>query len=332
MDDLLSSLELAADAELMPRGSAVLLAVSGGADSMALLVGSAELAERIGWRLAVGHVHHLWRGREADRDLAFVRDFARRLGLPFASRHRDAREEARRLRLSPESGARHARYAALHELALELGCVRIATAHQREDRIESYLLARERRLGPSALAGPRARRQDGVVRPLLSVSRSRILDFLARRGLPFRRDATNGDLSLARNRVRRALALRTQDRGPAILERLRKRVEAAALRRDRLERLFDDAVSPLLSAGPGGVLADAHALARQAPELVRLALEAASRPFARPGRPPLTGREREQILNRLAEGGDFRFEAGRHIRFERRGGTLTIGPRASARA
>ncbi len=308
----------------MPEGSAVLLAVSGGADSMALLVGSAELAHGMGWKLAVGHVHHGWRGREADRDLAFVRDFARRLGLPFASRHRDAREEARRLRVSPEAGARHARYAALHEMALELGCSRIATAHQREDRIESYLLARERRLSPIALAGPRARRQDGVVRPLLSVSRRGILDFLADRGVPFRRDATNGDLSLARNRVRRALAVRAEKRGNALVEWLAARVEAAARRRESLERHFSDRVSPLLSAGPGAVLADAAALSSHTPELVRLALEAASRPFALPGRPPLTGREREQILDLLTGGGDFRFEAGRRIRFERRGGTLSI--------
>ena len=136
MDSLLHALERAAAAGLMPSGSAVLLAVSGGADSMALLAGSAQLKDRFGWRLSVGHVHHGWRGREADRDLAFVRDFARRLGLPFLGRHRDAREEARRLRVSPESGARHARYAALHEMACELGCASIATAHQREDRIE----------------------------------------------------------------------------------------------------------------------------------------------------------------------------------------------------
>ena len=295
---------------------------------MALLAGAAELETQLGWRLAVGHVHHGWRGQEADRDLIFVRDSARRLGLAFASRRRDAREEARRLRLSPESGARHARYAALHEMARELGCFLIATAHQREDRIESYLLARARRLSTIALAGPRARRQDGVVRPLLSVSRREILEFLGRRGIPFRRDASNGDLSLARNRVRRALARRTEERGHAILGRLAARVEAAALRRERIERLFDDAVSPLLSAGPGAVLADAEALASQAPELVRLALEAASRPFARPGRPPLTGREREQILDRLVAGGVFRFVAGRRIRFERRGGALTVRLRA----
>jgi tRNA(Ile)-lysidine synthetase-like protein len=326
VDAVLAALELAAEGTLMPSGSSILLAVSGGADSMALLVGAAELAPRFDWRLAVGHVHHGWRGEAADKDLAFVGDWARRLGLPFASRRREAREEARRLGLSPEAGARHVRYGALHEMAGELHCGLIATAHQREDRIESYLLARQRRLSPLALAGPRARRQDGVVRPLLAVSRREILHFLGCRGICFRRDATNGDLLLPRNRLRRALALRTLERGEPILGRLAARVEALARRRDRLERDFDESVRPLLTAGPGAVLADAARLAQCPPELARLALDEAARLFARPGRPPMTGREREQVLARLAEGGNFRFEAGRRIRFERRGGTLTVRP------
>lgn len=327
-----ASLETAAASGLMPSGSSILLAVSGGADSMAMLVGAAQLADRFGWKLAVGHVHHEWRGRDADRDLAFVRDVARRLGLPFASRSRDAREEARRLRLSPEAGARHARYAALHELARELDCSVIATAHQRDDRIESYLLARRRKLSPIALAGPRTRRQDGVVRPLLHVSRREILGFLASRGIPFRRDATNGDLRLDRNRMRRALARHAHERGEPALARLAARVEALSRRRERLERDFDQSVRPLLLQGPGAVLADAEGLSRCAPELARLALEEAARPFALPGRPPMTGRERERILESLEAGGDFRFEAGRRIRFERRGRTLTIRPRQTHRA
>lgn len=326
METVAEALSEAARKSLMPPGASILLAVSGGADSMALLVGAAELAPRWDWRLAVGHVHHAWRGREADRDEAFVGDWARRLGLPFAGRRRDAREEARRLGLSPEAGARHARYGALHEMARELRCGLTATAHQREDRIESYLLARQRRLSPLALAGPRARRQDGVVRPLLAVSRREILHFLRSRGIYFRRDATNGDLLLPRNRLRRTLALRTLERGERLLGRLAARVETLARRRDRLERDFDESVRPLLTAGPGAVLADAARLAQCPPELARLALEEAARPFARPGRPPMTGREREQVLARLAEGGNFRFEAGRRIRFERRGRTLTVRP------
>ncbi|MBC8645665.1 MAG: tRNA(Ile)-lysidine synthetase, partial [Thermoanaerobaculia bacterium] len=94
---------------LMPAGCRILLAVSGGADSLAILHGAAELAPVLTWDLTVGHVHHGWRGREAERDLAFVRDHARRLRLPFLFRREDARAASRRLKLSPEAGARHVR-------------------------------------------------------------------------------------------------------------------------------------------------------------------------------------------------------------------------------
>lgn len=328
MDAVLDALRKAASGGLMPSGSAVLLAVSGGADSMALLAGACEVASETGWRLSVGHVHHGWRGREADRDEAFVRDSVRRLGLPFASRRRDARAEARRFGLSPEAGARHARYEALLELMRELSCGLVATAHQRDDRVESYLLARSRRLSLAALAGPRPRRRDGIVRPLLAVSRSQILEFLSGRGILHRRDATNGDLRLARNRLRRALASRPHG---GLMDRLASHVEALDGRRARLERELA-ALGPLVSPGPGAVLADAESLSRCPSALLRLALEEAARPFARPGRPPMTGREREQLVARLQRGDDFRFEAGRRIRFERRGATLSIRPAAARRA
>src|SRR5512143_1424405 len=104
-----AAFDRALETSLLPRGASILLAVSGGADSMALLLGAAEKAPQAGWRLAVAHVHHGWRGRAADRDLVFVGAYARRLGLPFFSRRRDARGETRNLKLSPEAGARHAR-------------------------------------------------------------------------------------------------------------------------------------------------------------------------------------------------------------------------------
>src|SRR5438105_5801655 len=205
MDAVTRALDHAAGNGLPPRGAPILLAVSGGADSMALLYGAAELAPETGWRLSVAHVHHGWRGRDADRDLRFVAAHARRLGLPFLSRRRDARAESRRLGLSPEAGARLVRYDALSEMASEAGATRIATAHQREDRIEAHLLARRRKGGLPSLAGPRESRSHGVVRPLLGVSRAEILEFLEGRGLSFRRDASNGDLRLDRNRICREI-------------------------------------------------------------------------------------------------------------------------------
>jgi tRNA(Ile)-lysidine synthetase-like protein len=323
MNPVSGALLAAADRGLIPSGETVLLAVSGGADSMALLYGAVDAADSTGWHLSVGHVHHGWRGREADRDLAFVAEHARRLRLPFFSRRRDARGAARELRLSPEAAARHVRYAALAEMADEAGASSIATAHQQEDAIESYLIARRRRAGLAGLAGPRERREDGVVRPFLSVSRGEILGFLSERAVSFRRDASNGDLRLTRNRIRRELLA---GHGEADREEIIEEVRRLAEARRRLEEEFAANLAPGIQAGPAATLARAGQLQSCTPELQRLALERMATPFARSGRPPMTGREREQIRTLLAAGADFRFEAGRRIRFERRGGILSVKP------
>ena len=308
-----TALESAADTELAPRGASLLLAVSGGADSMALLYGAAEVAPETGWQLSVGHVHHGWR-EEADLDLAFVEEHARKLGLPFASRRRDARGASRDLGISPEAGARLVRYEALAGIARELGASRIATAHQQDDVLESHLLALQRRGGLASLAGPRAVREDGVVRPLLDVTRPEILAFLEKLGIPFRRDASNDDLRFARNRVRRDVAALTPAQRSALLHR----IGALRSERDALERelagLFPDGVSE----------ANAASIANLPEPLLRAAIERLAAPFARPGRPPMTGREREQVLRLLRAGCDFRFEAGRRIRVERRGSSLHV--------
>jgi len=317
----------AAEKGLIPPGSSVLLAVSGGADSMALFCGCLEVGRTADWKLAVAHVHHGLRGREADRDLAFVRDQARRAGLPFFFRRCDAAHAARVLGISREAGARHVRYEALHEMAKEAGADLIAVAHQKEDVAESILLARHRGGGVASLAGPRERRDDGVVRPLLAVTRREILAYLADRGLGYRRDASNGDLRFARNRVRRSLASAGAETSSDPIDALAREAERHAADRRRLDRDFEREAPARLARASGATVADAVWLAASPPELARRALEEASSPFARPGRPALTGRERERILELLSFGNDFRFEAGRRIRFERRGRLLRIRPR-----
>ena len=320
MNAVPKALDAAAASGLLPPGVRVLLAVSGGADSMALLYGTAEAAGRTGWILSVGHVHHGWRGREADRDAVFVGEHAKRLGLPFASRHRDARATSKTLGLSPEAGARLVRYEALHEIAVELGSATIATAHQQNDVLESHLLAKQRRGGLASLAGPRAVREDGVVRPLLGISRGEILAFLDAHAIPYRRDASNGDLRLARNRIRRDVAAMPENERAALLEQI------AGLRAER--EALDRELADLLPQGATEI--GVERLAGLPEPLLRAALERLAAPYARPGRPPMTGREREQILRRLVSGKDFGFEAGRRIRFERRRGLLRVRARTTA--
>ncbi|HYK41866.1 MAG TPA: tRNA lysidine(34) synthetase TilS [Thermoanaerobaculia bacterium] len=322
-DPLEAALSRAVATDLLPRGARILLAVSGGSDSTALLHAAALHGARFGWSLAAGHVHHGWRGRDADRDLAFVRESARRLEIAFLLRAGDARRTARELRVSPEAGARQLRYAALREMAAEAGAVRIATAHHADDHLETYFVARERNGGPASLGGPRQRREDGLVRPLLEVSRLEIATWLEARGISWRRDATNGDLRLARNRIRRELAAATAAQRAGWLEEARR----WSARRDWIDREFARRIGPALRRGPDSVLADAELFERCEPDLQRRAVEAASAPFARPGHPPMTGREREEVLRRLAAGADFRFEAGRRIAIERKGRILAFALR-----
>ena len=330
MRPIQKSLLRAAGAGLMPRHFRALLAVSGGPDSMALLHGAVEVAGETGWELCVAHVHHGWRGREADRDLAFVAEHARRLGLPFLFRRRDAAGEARRLGLSPEAGARHVRYAALLEMAAEAGARRIATAHHRDDALESHLLALERGGGLAALAGPREARADGVVRPLLGVGRDEILSYLRARGIAFRRDASNGDLRFARNRLRRRLVAWRATPGAAdALGALEQRLALLREQRDRIEAAFEAHVLPVVRRGLSETAVDAWALESRPADMLRLALERLAAPYARSGRPPMTGREREHLVELVASGRSFRFEAGRRIRFERRRGVLRVRLRES---
>jgi tRNA(Ile)-lysidine synthetase-like protein len=327
VDPILAALAASPGTGLLPARAGILLAVSGGADSTALLLGAAELAGRFGWRLAVGHVHHGWRGEAADRDRDFVAGLSRRLGLPFLEGRGRVEEIARRHGLSPEAAGRHLRYRELLEMGRRVDASRIATAHQQDDVLESLWIARERRAGLARMAGPRVRREDGVVRPLLSVTRGQVLAFLADRGQSWRRDSTNGNLRLARTRARRQIArLRSEPGGEEELQALLSEARACRSRLDELEAEWQARVRPGVRQSGGGVLADARLLASCSPDLARLALERLASPMARPGHPPFTGREREQVLERLAQGHDFRFEAGRHIRVERRAGTLLVQP------
>jgi tRNA(Ile)-lysidine synthase TilS/MesJ len=154
------------------------------------------------------------------------------------------------------------------------------------------------------------------------VSRADILAFLSQRGLTFRRDASNGDRRLLRTRVRQDVAaLSAEERGRLAAEVARLR----ALRED-IERELAERILPRVRFAADEASVDAALLSGASEEIVRAALERLAASFARPGRPPMTGREREQILRRLSSGADFRFEAGRRIRFERRRGILAVRP------
>ena len=183
---------------------ALLCALSGGADSVCLLHLLRRLSGELGFRLEAAHFHHGIRGAEADRDRDFVTDLCRDLAIPLHHGRGDVPAYARERGMGLEEAARELRYAFLRETAATLGRCRIATAHQAEDNAETLLLNLCRGTGLRGLCGiPPVR--DGIVRPLLPVTREEILAYLEERGLPHIEDSTNaledGDRNLLRHRV-----------------------------------------------------------------------------------------------------------------------------------
>ena len=179
----------------LEAGDVVLVGVSGGADSVALLTALVELRDALGIRVVVGHLDHGLRGVESAADRAFVEALAGELGLPI-------RCEA--VTLPPgnvEAEARRARYAFLERAATALGASRIATAHTLEDQAETVFMRVVRGAGRRGLGGMRPVR-GRIVRPLLGCDRVQVRAYLVERGRTWRRDRSNFDLRFVRSRIR----------------------------------------------------------------------------------------------------------------------------------
>ena len=193
------------------RGQRVLVAVSGGADSVALLTSIAELARQPRWRLqlAVGHVHHHLRNDpsarggpgDAELDADLVAKLAGTLELPFMRADLDLEQAGGNL----EAEARRQRYAALAQMAGQFHAPFVATAHHADDQLETVLMRLLRGAavgGMAAMAWRRLLAGVLVVRPMLAVNRAAVRQFLKQRGINWREDRTNRDTTRLRNRLR----------------------------------------------------------------------------------------------------------------------------------
>ncbi len=224
------------------RSAGVVVAVSGGADSVALVRLLHAIREEHDLRLSVAHLDHGTRGEAAREDAAFVEDLAAKLGLPFDLGHWSPSRAAHF-----EADARKARYAWLAQVARERSAERVAVAHTRDDQAETILHRIVRGTGLRGLAGMPERRTlgDGVtiVRPLLDVSRSSLRAYLATIGQIFREDATNADLSRTRNRIRHDLLPKiAAGYNPRIVEALAQLGRIAGEAHEPTERLARDAI------------------------------------------------------------------------------------------
>lgn len=230
MDDLLARVEEAcSDRCRLRRGEKVLVAVSGGVDSMVLLHVLSKLATHHRWQLAVAHFNHQLRGRSSDADERLVRKIASALALKIVVGRGNVRGFASRHGLSIEMAARHLRHEFLALAARRMKCRVVALAHHADDQVELFFLRLLRGAGSEGLAGMKWRAPSPadshvqIVRPLLGAPKREIEKFAQVRRVQFRADASNATLDILRNRLRHELL-------PLLKRRFQPALEPAVLR------------------------------------------------------------------------------------------------------
>jgi tRNA(Ile)-lysidine synthase len=196
---------------LLKRGQAVLVAVSGGMDSMALLHLLHELSSRHQWKLTVAHFNHQLRGRSSDADEKLVRRTAAAMKLPFVAGRANVKEFAQKSKLSVEMAARKLRHDFFASATMERKIRVVALAHHADDQVELFFLRVLRGAGGEGLAGMKWRSPSPVdskimlVRPLLDATKAELRGFVRESEIRFRDDATNASPDVPRNRVRNEL-------------------------------------------------------------------------------------------------------------------------------
>lgn len=210
-------------------GGRVLVALSGGADSVALLL----LLLDAGADVCAAHFEHGIRGGDSVADLAFCRDLCARLGVPFFCERADV-PAARLTGEGMESAARRLRYAFLRRAKAETGATCIATAHHAGDQAETVLMHLLRGAGPAGTAGMREREGD-LWRPLLHTQKQELVAFLQERGQPWREDATNAVADTPRNALRLHIIPRMEALYPGAAQALCRFADSQAVENEFLE-------------------------------------------------------------------------------------------------
>jgi len=227
---------------LIPDKTNVVLGVSGGADSVALL----HAFQLLEIPCTVAHLNHGLRGEESDADEQFVRDLAENLGLPLARKTVHVQQLAETTNQSIEMAARQARHAFFEEFEDSV----IALAHHADDQAETFILKLARGAGPDGLGGMQHAQDMGsirLIRPMLDIPRTEIIGWLKKNQINWREDASNSDESFLRNRVRHTvLPMLEKELNPNIRETILRTMDIL-----RAENAYVDAASSRVAQDTG---------------------------------------------------------------------------------
>ncbi|MBP3359582.1 MAG: tRNA lysidine(34) synthetase TilS [Clostridia bacterium] len=193
-----------AENELIPSGSSVLIALSGGADSVFLTHVLKEMSAELDLAIYACHVEHGIRGADSVRDMEFSRELCRSLGIEFFGKSFDVPGEAARLKISEEAAGRKIRYEYFSEIMAEHGIDLLATAHHRDDRVETIVMNMLRGSGLRGFVGIEYK-NGSVIRPLLDITKDEILEFCRSEKIDYCTDDTNFNTEYTRNKIRHEL-------------------------------------------------------------------------------------------------------------------------------
>jgi len=212
---------------MLSPGERVLVAVSGGPDSVCLLSVLQALAKDLNLILYIAHLDHMFRGKESADEALFVGELANKLGIPATIEKFDVPVYCLERGLSPQEGAREVRYDFLQRVAKTIDAAHIATGHTADDQAETFLMRLLRGAGASGLSAIPAVREN-IVRPLIEITRDEVLEYLKETGLSFATDPSNAKPVYTRNRIRLEIIPILKGFNPRIVETLA--AEAALLR------------------------------------------------------------------------------------------------------
>ncbi len=254
--------------QMLEKGDKILVAVSGGPDSVALLHFLKQIELLYNLELHVFHLNHEIRGKEAAKDAQFVAGFASKVGVSATLMSFNVPLLAEREKLSLEEAAREARYNLMDEVAAKFVADKIALGHHANDQVETFLMRLIRGAGLEGL-GSIAPVRDSYIRPFIEITKEDILRYIEDNGLEYRIDASNEDLSILRNKIRHELIPLLAEYNPQFEGSVLKTIEIVREDQSHLDDITTGIFDSLADAGDGFVRIPIQGLIAQSTSLRR---------------------------------------------------------------